>query len=86
MPIATLFFDRTVNFFLGCPGNGGADDALRAGLPQGAGAGRQRGAGGADVIDQQYPFSGGVPGLIHVRYILPPGVSALQAGLGSAWS
>ena len=82
VPIATLFFDRTVNFFLRCTGDSHAEHGFSTSGHQRAGALSQGGPGGADVVHQQNPLSGGTLRLIDIPDILTTCSGILQAGLG----
>ena len=80
-----LYNFRFLSFLLPGVGHGGADHIFRSGVSEDPDALRQRGAGGTDIVDQQYspPFDPvGIDGLIDAQHVGPPGRGVVDAGLG----
>ena len=85
IPVELLYNFRFLSFLLPGVGHGGADHVLRAGVSEDPDALRQRGAGGADIVDQQHTVSPdllGTGGLIDAQHVGPPGRGVVDAGLG----
>ena len=72
-----------MNIFLPCQGNRNTHDLLRPGVLQHPGAFDECSTGGADVVDQQDPFSSYIShGLIDTQYIGPAGGIITNTRLG----